>query len=89
MEWGLGKLGVTFDGDLSVETQAAVKRRIESRNASEEQIRAAAYQAFIANRQFLALSAATSAQVLAQVRALTRQANGGFRVMLGELDGTD
>jgi hypothetical protein len=90
MDWGYGKLSVEFESDLSLETQVAVKRRIDSRNANEEQIRAQAYQAFINNRQFLAIAGTpTNAQVLAQVRALTRQANGGFRVMLSELDGTD
>lgn len=41
------------------------------------------------NRDFLALSAPTSAQTLAQVKALTRQNTAVIRLLLNLLDGTD
>jgi len=48
-----------------------------------------ARQALVANRTFLDLASPTNAQVLSQVRALTRQNQGLIRLAIGLLDGTD
>ena len=48
-----------------------------------------AFTALQANRDFLALSAPTNAQAVAQVQALTRQNVGLIRLLLNLLDGTD
>ncbi len=52
-------------------------------------LRAQAVQALADNRTFLAIASPTNAQVLAQVKALTRQNQGIIRLALGLLDGTD
>lgn len=57
--------------------------------ANERTLRAAAATALQGNRGFLALTSPTNAQVLAQVKALTRQNQGIIRLLLGQLDATD
>lgn len=42
-------------------------------------------QAFVANRTYLAIAAPTNAQVVAQVRALTRQNQGLIRLVARDL----
>jgi hypothetical protein len=56
-------------------------------NLSTIQQQAAA--ALAANRTYYALAAPTLAQVTAQVKALTRQANGLIRLALDDLTGTN
>lgn len=50
------------------------------------QVVTSAQQALIANDAFLALSAPTNAQVLAQVQRLTRQCDGIIRVLFNTFD---
>ena len=56
---------------------------------NEATLRDRADQALAVNRAFLAISAPTNAQTVAQVKALTRQQNGIIRLLLRKLDGTD
>jgi hypothetical protein len=49
-------------------------------------LKAKAKAALAANSTFLALTAPTNAQVLAQVKSLTRQTNALIRLQLAELD---
>jgi hypothetical protein len=71
----------------------AVDRRTEHKPGTAEANRLTiedqARQALVNNRAFLELSPPTNAQVLAQVRALSRQVNGLIRVTLNQLDDTD
>lgn len=89
MTWGAGVLAVDFDGDLTAAEIDAVVRRIVCRNLNEETLQNQALQALQNNRDFLAITTPTNAQVLAQVKALSRQNNGIIRQLLGFLDGTD
>jgi len=68
---------LTFDQAID-ETPASV--------ANRETIRVQARDALVGNRAFLDLASPTNAQTLAQVKALTRQANGLIRLALGALD---
>lgn len=89
--WGQGGLlEVEFASDLTPAVVSAVQQRIESRNGNEETLRNQAIVAMQGNRDFLNIAGTpTNAQVLAQVKALTRQNNGVMRMLLGLLDGTD
>jgi predicted ATPase len=89
MTWQAGYLEVTFTADLTPAQVEAVKRRMASRNANEETLQEQAFQALQNNRDFLAIGTPTNAQVLTQVKALTRQNNGIIRQLLGFLDGID
>jgi len=53
---------------------------------NREQIQTKARQAINGNRTFLALASPTNAQTLAQVKALTREANAVIRLLLNQLD---
>ena len=59
----------------------------------EDENRALLYQQAMAayqnNNAFLALASPTNAQTLAQVKALTRQINGAFRLLRNDYSGTD
>lgn len=59
-----------------------------TQRTNETTIRDRAEQALAANRTFLALPSPTNAQVVAQVKALTRQNNGIIRLILNRFDGT-
>ena len=67
------------------EERAAAVTQETNRAALREQ----ALGALQTNRDFLANSAPTNAQVLAQVRALTRQNIGIIRLAANALEGTD
>jgi hypothetical protein len=65
--------------ELAAETATMNRTTIEQQAAT----------ALTDNATFLALGTPTQAQVLAQVRALTRQTNGLIRLVLGQLDAVD
>jgi hypothetical protein len=73
------------DEAAEVLTQSATATRVS--NAAT--IRTQAANALAANRTFIALTAPTNAQVVAQTKALSRQMNALIRLALGNLDGTD
>lgn len=80
---------VVLDGSL---TEAQLQSAIDAHVAIDETgnrttIEGQALNALQANRDFLALATPTNAQVLAQVKALTRQNNGIIRLALNKLDG--
>lgn len=56
--------------------------KIDNKTTIESQ----ALTALTNNKTFLALSAPTNAQTLAQVKSLTRQMNGVIRLLLNQLD---
>lgn len=81
----------TITGDVP---QADLEAAIAAHNppdyqANRSTLEARAVTAMQGNRDFLSLSSPSNAQVLAQVRALSRQNNGIIRLILGRLDGTD
>lgn len=57
--------------------------------ANERTLRAQAANAMAANRAFTELAPPSNAQVIAQVKALSRQVNALIRLELQELSGTD
>lgn len=77
-----GDFTVTFDGDLTPLEQAFVRRRVQSLSTAAEAIREAAENAVANNQAFLALTTPTNAQVVAQVRDLTRQLNHVIRLVV-------
>lgn len=62
---------------------------LQAQATNEQTIKDRAATALQGNRDFLALQTPTNAQVLAQVRALTRQATGLIRLALKRFEGTD
>jgi hypothetical protein len=90
VRWGAdGLLDVEFTADLAPGVQAAVVRRMCSRNGNEEVLRERAEQALDANRAYLAVASPDAAAVRQQVERLTRQNVAIMRLLLGFLDGTD
>lgn len=75
--------------DAHAAAAAAAAVRVGNERANEGDIRQQAAAALQSNRDFLALQSPTNAQVLAQVRALTRQNQGLIRLALRRFDGTD
>jgi hypothetical protein len=72
------------------ENAAADERAVEATlQANDAALRAQAIAALATNRAFLALSAPTNVQTLAQVRHLTKVVNALGRLQLGDLTGTD
>lgn len=67
----------------------AEAQRVAGERTNESTIRDRAGQALAANLTFLAAASPTNAQVVAQVKALTRQNNGLIRLVLNRFDGTD
>lgn len=70
-------------------TAQAETNRVAREQDNETTIRDAAEQALAANRTFLALTNPTNAQVVAQVKALTRQNSALIRLALGRFDAAD
>lgn len=68
-------------------TDAPVPEPQTHKNAAT--LRTQAANAIDANKTFLAISAPSNAQVLAQTKALTRQVNAVIRLVIGSLEGTD
>lgn len=89
INWVEGGLEIEFASDLTAAQVLAVKARAESKNTNEETLRTQAHTALQANRDFIAIVTPTNAQVLAQVKALSKQSNGVIRMLLAQLDGTD
>ena len=57
--------------------------------ANKKTLEERAIKALESNKAFLALTSPTNAQVLAQVKALTRQVNGVMRLSLNKLGTVD
>lgn len=76
-----------------VEAHAAKVREAQAARetgaTNRQTIEGRALAALQANRDFLALQAPTNAQVLAQVRAVTRQSSNLIRLVLERHDATD
>jgi len=70
-----GALNVAFEGDLTEDQQSRVTYRLTTCDDIEMVNMQLVTSALDANTTFLAVTAPTNAQVLAQVRALTRQMN--------------
>ncbi len=75
------------DADEAAAALAAATAAITEGNRATLTDRAAT--ALQANRDFLALTTPSNAQVLAQVKALTQQNTALIRLLLNLLDGTD
>lgn len=61
----------------------------DAQTANSATIRQQANTALDNNRTYLGISSPTTAQAVAQVRALTQQMNGVIRLVLGKLDGVN
>lgn len=84
IEWNAdGGLDVDFDGDLTGEQQTLVKIRCASADDAEEALFLQAYNAYRNNQQFLNIASPTTAQAVAQVKALSQQLNAVIRVIVG------
>lgn len=70
-------------------TATAAIEAAEGLRANEATIRQRADAALAANATFLANTAPTNAQIVAQVKALTRQNNGLIRLVLRRFESTD
>lgn len=62
---------------------------ITDTDANQRALRQAAQQALTTNRAFISNGSPSTAQVIAQVKALSRQMNALIRLQLNQLDGTD
>lgn len=62
---------------------------ITGTDANQRALRQAAQQALTTNRAFISNGSPSTAQVIAQVKALSRQMNALIRLQLNQLDGTD
>ncbi len=74
------------DGQLVKSSQRVVDITAETNRTT---IQAQAAQALLDNRTFVALTAPTTAQTVAHVKALARQNNSIIRLLLNQLEGTD
>lgn len=71
------------------QAHAAAKAITEALDGNRATLTEQAATALAGNRDYLALASPTSAQTLAQVKALTRQNTALARLVLGLLDETD
>lgn len=81
-------LTVSFDATLGEAEKARALQVLTSRDDSEMTNAQAVAAALAANQTFLGLTSPTNLQVVAQVRALTRQVNALARIVRN-LPGTD
>lgn len=80
----------SFDSTTQAALQAAVDAHVAvDERANRTTIEQQAATALANNKSFLAIASPTTAQITAQVKALTRQNNALIRLALGRLDGTD
>ena len=89
VSWAGTALELTFARDLTDAEAVAVRIRCQATTAGEEALLLAAAQALDANRTYLDLTAPTTDDVDAQVRALTEQVNDLLRLTLKQFDPTD
>ena len=81
---------IAWKAKTAIDEQAAQEAAQESLLVTNRlSIEAKALLALQTNRNFIALTAPTNAQTLAEVKALARQNNGIIRLLLNKLDGTD
>lgn len=82
VEYGPGGYDTIKPNNNVISTQQV---EVPVRDANERSIRDKAKLALTANGDFLALGSPTNAQILAQIRLLTRECNGVIRLLLAEL----
>lgn len=80
---------IDFDPALTSEQEVEAAAWLTSANDVDQTLRSRAKAALEANRTFLAIEQPTQAQVLAQVRRLTRTDQALIRIALQQLDDTD
>lgn len=84
--------GHTYEPDTQANRNAYMAylaSLVSPEEANARTILQQARDALVSNRTFLAIASPSNAQILAQVRALTRQVNGLIRLQLQDLGGTD
>lgn len=95
---GIGLAARTSEGTTTVSTDEADQATLDAAvaahvaidvDSNRRTLQDQAEQALAANRTFLALASPTNAQTLAQVKMLSREANGLIRLALNLFDGTD
>lgn len=79
----------TYDAAGNINGTRTITYETSDAEDNSQAISAAATAALSTNRAFVALASPTNAQVVAQVKALSRQNNGIIRLLLSQLDGTD
>lgn len=78
----------TFDKDGNLVAEQVVEVD-DTAEVNKVTIEDRAVAALADNRTFLAIASPTNAQVVAQVKALTRQNSAVIRLILNRLEGTD
>lgn len=77
------------DYDADETAEADERAAVTAQEANRLDLQAKAVAALQNNRDFLAKTSYTNADIVAQVKALTRQMNGVIRLAANALDGTD
>lgn len=62
---------------------------IAQEDLNRDELLAKAVDALAGNKTFLDIASPNNAQVIAQVKALTRQVNGVIRLLTGRFEGTE
>lgn len=88
-EWGRETFTLTFDVEPSASEQESITTRLTTENPNEETLFARAKQAVITNNEFLAKPSPSNAEVVAQVKFLTRCVSMLIRLVLRWLDAAD